>query len=1105
MPHKSLLFHLKQTIDDLVLRAHHVRNTKIDWPHKPTNEVTWQWVFYLDPKLPLEVELVQYLPAPVPLIVSLIDILNNDPSVILYEQLPQIFTPYQAARLDELERESLIVKITDAELLEKGFSELFPEIPIERSLVSSLTEQLGTLLRPEIESGLSLPQVPLKLKRSQRVIPGIIAPLGSPLVESDVSGEPVPRPPPGTVPTAFPDLTIQILFGIRAMLLSLFDSCALVSSSDEYQTDPDYIGTRSVEDAFSAIQTMSFWDVTEFVPNVKYWKDFPLASFLDNPLPEVPLTWSKYGLPPGDPLFSGQTRKFWRRLCHPAGGHVATPLFRAVFSIAQAKKAFHTVPESFIKSAYHKHSKILSTPPSPLSPEVSSRLRGFLRSFLRNFRPPSMLPEIGSYEASTNASNTSGRSMGGLRASLRWKTMNHTGSWDDDSLIRMFPTSSGIREERGKPPPDPNQWRELLAHPPPPDWDDLSAKVFTGIPTATQVLWLDKYDFAKVRGITEPLKVRVITAMSAFPSYVSKVLQRHLWDYLFRFPCFSLIGNPLSEDILHVLYQHTELFFPGRESDWVSGDYSAATDNLNIDATLIALDEILRKLHPDDEVLHKQFRSILEPLVLIYPSESDLKPVLQKNGQLMGSVLSFVLLCLLNAFTYFDSLETSIQIEFLSGRKSWTLLPVLINGDDILFRSDSEMYSRWQKSGQSLGFNLSLGKNFYHSRFLTVNSCPVEYQTGRIVVKSTYSPSEFLEHCRTFDSAHGHRWADDLDSNDLPRVFPPGLYTDIIIQQSPTFLLHGVPNLGLLIGQSKTGSFGVKDDDKPLSGWYATAVSGALNPGLLSNFFLNYHMKEIQSQTRFGRHTLNIFAHPYLGGLGFPLLPGVTARFSEPQRALAYRLLESARLNYFGLPSEHPLVPFALLSLHGDVPKKISLGNRPGHVYTHLGSPTAPDLPGEFPFLDTSSIHATPLVSVYDDIGDLVMRPSCRLSNSELRRLLKTANHKRMDMLPVSDMTSFPFRVLAYDPNIIPVAIPEQAPTIPAPTPPPTPSLELVLVEPPPELWELKKVPSSFLSELRSFKLRSLPSVLRDEERQRNRQRLRETKSHEKHLAFQLS
>jgi hypothetical protein len=98
----------------------------------------------------------------------------------------------------------------------------------------------------------------------------------------------------------------------------------------------------------------------------------------------------------------------------------------------------------------------------------------------------------------------------------------------------------------------------------------------------------------------------------------------------------------------------------------------------------------------------------ISPHLLVYPKKSGIQPCLQKNGQLMGSLLSFPLLCLLNDCT----------------AKSLNLKPnqYLINGDDILMRTKPINYSGWKFYVQNFGLKLSIGKNYIHPEYGTVNS-----------------------------------------------------------------------------------------------------------------------------------------------------------------------------------------------------------------------------------------------------------------------------------------------------------------------------------------------------------------------------------------------
>jgi hypothetical protein len=294
-----------------------------------------------------------------------------------------------------------------------------------------------------------------------------------------------------------------------------------------------------------------------------------------------------------------------------------------------------------------------------------------------------------------------------------------------------------------------------------------------------------------------------------------------------------------------------------------------------------------------------------------------------------------------------------------------------------------------------------------------------------------------------------------------------------------TINIIGFTNVGLLIGLSKT-SLGVREDVIPLNGWFSGAVLGAMYPEKMTNYFLNYHKREIKIQTTFGSRVLNIYAHPFLGGLGFPIPPGITPSYSEHQRALAFHLLQAAQMNYYGPASDHPLKPFAYLSL-ADSPS-ISLGSHPGKVYTRLGSLTGPYQEGEVVFADKTTIHASPLAMAYGDLETSLLTPSCRLSNGELHRLLKTANHQRQSLVPAESMHTFPFRVISYDPE-------KEFQPIPLDT---SDTILLPELAEQPEIIDLWEIPTNpHLEALKNFKLRPLQYRIGDEERAVRRSAIR--------------
>lgn len=205
----------------------------------------------------------------------------------------------------------------------------------------------------------------------------------------------------------------------------------------------------------------------------------------------------------------------------------------------------------------------------------------------------------------------------------------------------------------------------------------------------------------RVEPIPEPLKVRVITAGKG-DTFCLKPLQRAMWLALGDFPQFCLThGTNRLDSAISRIFESSE---PG--DIWISGDYSAATDSFSIEGSKALLEGILESI--DHEPTRRWAMKEISAHLLVYPKETGLNPVLQKSGQLMGSLLSFPLLCLLNDCT----------AEFSGVKPS----KYLINGDDILMRAQPEIYPKWKEEVQNFGLDLSAGKNYIHPNFGTVNS-----------------------------------------------------------------------------------------------------------------------------------------------------------------------------------------------------------------------------------------------------------------------------------------------------------------------------------------------------------------------------------------------
>jgi len=148
---------------------------------------------------------------------------------------------------------------------------------------------------------------------------------------------------------------------------------------------------------------------------------------------------------------------------------------------------------------------------------------------------------------------------------------------------------------------------------------------------------------------------------------------------------------------------------------FVSGDYEAATDNLNVWHSRTILTEIFKRSRSIPQGIKNQALSSLTGTLQYQGSTYP-----QIAAQLMGNLLSFPLLCVMNA----------LALKFVIRRP----VPLRINGDDIVFRCTPEEFALWKASVGRSGLVLSLGKTMVHNRFFSMNSAFFE-------AKKTTKPS----------------------------------------------------------------------------------------------------------------------------------------------------------------------------------------------------------------------------------------------------------------------------------------------------------------------------------------------------------------------------
>jgi hypothetical protein len=152
-----------------------------------------------------------------------------------------------------------------------------------------------------------------------------------------------------------------------------------------------------------------------------------------------------------------------------------------------------------------------------------------------------------------------------------------------------------------------------------------------------------------------------------------------------------------------------------------SGDYKSATDNLPIEVMESSLRVLLDNAVIIPQNIIKRAMGACRPLLRYEDEEFELK-----KGQMMGSYLSFPFLCLQNYLAFRWSM-----------RGERRRIPVLINGDDILFQSSPAASSRWMEVVGGLGLQVERTKTSVSSRFGSLNSTLFEWKDGTLVVVPT--------------------------------------------------------------------------------------------------------------------------------------------------------------------------------------------------------------------------------------------------------------------------------------------------------------------------------------------------------------------------------
>lgn len=430
---------------------------------------------------------------------------------------------------------------------------------------------------------------------------------------------------------------------------------------------------------------------------------------------------------------------------------------RLSLDLLNLKRCCPTVSDTFIKSAMQKHAEtICGSPRGRETPvEVVNELRWFMNKMIMTYGMPEPLKlELPSSSSCYGIS----RAAGGP------ETLVDRFIIPEEDEKRPFDADGYKEEVRARKKLQKIYRRYGLDTDVP---DSISEPLGSGLSYPKGLLHcvrhevinpLDDWINAEAVPITEPCKVRVITKGEPIPYLASKSFQVSTSKWLGKCPNLKLTRKSFCEaDVVEFLEKSVN-FYGVRDLLIVSADYSAASDNISsrisveaaaafvpifgsklvdlIAKTLlhhrVRYDRLLLNRLPQGfvyeqingkDVTEEDFQNRENPDSICYKKSHIWVTGIQKNGQLMGSFPSFVVLCMANL-----SIIGSVLRKF---SKDDGFLPILVNGDDALFCLPSMAdYEDWKARTTHCGLALSAGKNYVvpwnptspKSAFLMINS-----------------------------------------------------------------------------------------------------------------------------------------------------------------------------------------------------------------------------------------------------------------------------------------------------------------------------------------------------------------------------------------------
>lgn len=517
-------------------------------------------------------------------------------------------------------------------------------------------------------------------------------------------------------------------------------------------------------------------------------------------------------------LFGGIVKQLLLRTIARARAHSSSAM-GILASFLMSKRGWPELCQQARYDAVTEHQQYLTAVPQPVNPLLLDTVRDTVRKV--NY-PPSSFPKL---SPSYHASFQSSRKKGGAFAVVS------SGEFKIDKLsLSSKPSLRDFTDSLSR-------WK---------------SRTFEGCHLSMYADDLkESIHSARLQVIPEAGKFRIITAGDAW-----------LYTYL-----QGIQGQDLSQ-WAQTPYSTMTPEWEDQVSSWVnrpgwvwnSGDYKAATDQLNISSTNAAIDETMKVFDTavytgtsrDSTIIRYPVKE-LDPKLL---ASGQLKTeIRQTNGQLMGHPLSFAILCKINLSGLIFALDYCLlnrvksedgSILISDSDRAFVLSHTKINGDDILFPSPPEFVPIWERTASELGLKMSIGKSYSSPNFAMVNNVMFMMTSNGGSRIGYLNQKLILNHSlKTGEAAHspfeiGHAL------NTMFETFPISLdfLSDAIKRRRETPLLGFQPNFFI---PCSLGGFGVNpkfnNKDKVVSSRRQRQVAALLSEDQISSFLFQQGKK----------------------------------------------------------------------------------------------------------------------------------------------------------------------------------------------------------------------------------------------------------------------